>query len=468
MDYAMNNIINKINNDNILQLIKPFLTETETYLVGGYVRDIFLGKQSYDRDIVIINNNIEQLTKNIANQLHATFIELDKEWGIYRLVMPDKKNYIDFAKAIDNNIEKDIKRRDITINSISFNLNTNEFYDPNNGINDIKNKIIKGICEENFINDPLRLLRVFRFQSTLGYNIEPKTCEIVSKYINLLDKPAKERINTELIKLFEGECSSKTLQSMDKIGMLEIIFPFVNELKKIPPNTHHHLDLINHSFETVNQIEKIMPTLPQKAIEILNQTPYGTVKKSAFLKIAAFMHDIGKPSTWTIDETSGRHRFIYHDTKGAELAPQYLKKLKFSKKQISYIQSLIQNHIYPSNVNVNNEKSVMKFLRKMGENTIDVIVLAMADRLSARGPAITDEIVSQNLDQLNLIMTKYFEKLEEIKPLPKLLDGNDVMEILQLSPSPKIGNILKMLQTAQEDGIITSREDAVKYIQQNV
>ena len=460
----MNNIIKNINDDVVIKQIKPFLSETEAYLVGGYLRDIMLEKSSYDRDIVLINTDIETIAKNIAEKLNATFIELDKDWGIYRIVLNDKKNYIDFAKAVDNSIEKDLKRRDITINSIAFNLNTNTFLDPNNGIADIKNKIINGICEKNFIEDPLRLLRVFRFQSTLGFDISEETYNIISKHTNLLENPAKERINAELIKLFEGENSTSAINCMNKNGMLELIFPFVKELRKIPPNSHHHLDLINHSIETVHQIEKLLPTMPANVLEILNQTPYGTVKKTAFLKLAAFMHDIGKPSTWTIDPNSLRHRFIYHDSKGAELAPTYLKQLKFSKKQISYIQKLIRNHIYPSNVNINNDKSIMKFLRKMGDDTIDVIILAMADRLSARGEAITEEIVSQNLNNLNILLQKYFENLEQIKPLPKLLDGNEVMELLNIPPSPTLGKILSLLHNAQEDGTVTNRIEAIEFV----
>lgn len=460
----MNNIKNKILEDKILQKIKPQLKNIKAYLVGGYIRDLFLGKNSLDRDIIIIDENVEILAKNIAQKIGATFIELDKNWGIYRLVLSDKKNYIDIAQAIENNLEKDINRRDITINSIAYNLNTEEFYDPNNGINDIKAKIIKGINEENFVNDPLRLLRVFRFQSTLGFEIEPRTYKYIENHVELITQPAKERLNVELLKLFEGNNTTNTLKKMDKIGLLNLIFPFIVELKKIPPNSHHHLDLFNHSLETVHQIEQIIPTLQDEAKEILNKETFGTVKKLAYLKIGAFMHDIGKPQTWTIDEKTNRHRFIFHDSKGAEIAPQYLKFLKFSKKQISYIKILIKNHIYPSNVNINNEKSIMKFLRKMDENTVDIIVLAMADRLSARGKDITEDIVKQNISQLNTIMAKYFEVMEEIKPLPKLIDGNEIMEILQISPSPILGKIIGELKAEQDAGNITTYEEAREFV----
>lgn len=464
MGFAMNSVINKINNDKVLQVIKPFLCGIDSYLVGGYLRDLFLGKESFDRDIILLNVDVENLTRKIATEIGASFVELDKDWGIYRLVLSDKKNYIDFARAIDNDLEKDIKRRDITINSIAFNLDSQSFYDPNDGIKDIKNGIIRKISEKNFTDDALRLLRVFRFQSTLGFKIDDETKQIVKKHAELIKNPAKERVNTELLKLFEGDNTAEALNAMNEVGMLEIIFPFVAELKQIPPNSHHHLDLFNHSLETVKQTELIIKNLSENALNILNFSPYGSIKKLAYLKIGAFMHDIGKPATWTIDEETGRHRFIFHDSKGAELAPTYLKQLNFSKKQIAYIKTLIKNHIYPSNVNLANDKSVMKFLRKMDNDTVDIIVLAMADRLSARGRDITDEIVAQNINQLNVLMAKYFENLEALKPLPKLIDGHEIMNILGIKPSPLLGKIISALKIEQEEGNISNYNEAVAFI----
>ncbi len=454
----------KIKQDKIIQEIMPFLQGTQAHLVGGYIRDIFLNKETFDRDIILIHPNILGLVKDIAKKINATFVELDKDWEIYRLVCADKKNYIDFAKAIDNNIEKDIKRRDITINAIAYNIEKNEIFDPANGLNDIKNKNIRSISEQNFIDDPLRLLRVFRFCATTGFNIEEKTFDLIKKHAKLIENPAKERIQVEILKLFEGENCVKALKQMNSTEMLEAIFPFIKDIKLIPPNAHHHLNLLEHSFETIQQINNNMIKLPEEAKNLLGQNYLGEIKKYAFLKLAGFMHDIGKPKTWTIDEETGRHRFIKHDSIGAELAPAYLKPLKFSKKQIAYIQTLIKHHIYPSNVNINNEKSVMKFLRKMDTNTTDIILLAIADRLSAKGPQITEEIINDNLSHLNTLLKRYLELLEEIKPLPKLLSGNEIMDILKIQPSPKLGQIIANLKEAQEDGEITTKEEAINFI----
>ena len=459
----MDKVIEKIKNNETIQAITTFLKNCEAYIVGGYIRDLFLGKTSPDIDIVLVCDDIEKLTKEIAKKLDATHIELDKSWGIYRLVLPDKENYIDFARAVENDIKKDLNRRDITINGIAYDLKKGEFLDPNNGIKDIQNKLIRGISEQNFIDDPLRILRIYRFQSTLGYETDKTTEQWIAKHIQKLKQPAKERVNTELLKLFEGKNTYTALKNMDKTGALELLLPFVKDLKKIPPNSHHHLDLFNHCLETVRQIEINLHKLPEKAQELLNQSPYGVVKKYAFLKLAAFMHDIGKPQTWSIEET-GRHRFIKHDSIGAELAPKYLKELKFSKKQISYIQNMIKNHIYPSNVNGNNEKSIMKFLRRMKDDTTDIILLAMSDRLSALGPDITEEMIDNNIKHLNFLLDRYFEHLEEIKPLPKLLTGNEIMEILSIGPSPKLGQIIAQLQEAQEDGEVTTKSEAIEFI----
>ena len=436
----------------------------EGYLVGGSVRDFIMGKSFIDRDIAI--NDAKGFAQKLAKKFDATFVELDIENNIYRLVLKDKVNYIDISELQGRTIEEDLSRRDFTINAIAINLKNNQIIDPFGGQSDILNKKISHIKDSNFEEDALRLLRAFRFSSTTGFCFSEEVKNCIIKYKNLLLNPAKERINYEIMKLFGGEFSSKTLLLMDEFELLEKIFPFVKEMKKVPPNTHHHLDLFHHVVETVSNIEKLYSEANEKELFHLNSCDFGGFPRINHLKLAGFMHDIGKFSTWTIED-SGRHRFIKHDDVGAKMCVSFLRDLKFSKKQIEYISCMIKNHIYPSNVIDSpdlNEKIMMRYIRKMDTNIIDNIILAKADRLSARGEAITQEIVERNLNGLNCLRDFYLEKRESLSPLPKLIDGNEIMAIKGIKPSCFLGEIINALKEAQINGDVVTKDDAINFI----
>jgi len=151
------------------------------------------------------------------------------------------------------------------------------------------------------------------------------------------------------------------------------------------------------------------------------------------------------------------------------MAIPFLKDLKFSKKQIEYISSMIKNHIYPSNVIDApdlSEKVMMRYLRKMGVNVIDNIYIAKADRLSAQGEAITEEIIKSNLDGLNALLKFYLDKKDSLKPLPKLLDGIEIMKIKNIKQSPELGKIINTLKEAQINGEIVTKEDAIAFVKE--
>ena len=402
----------------------------------------------------------------MAEKFNATFIELDPEYKIYRLVLEDKVNYLDISEIQGADILEDLSRRDFTMNAIAINLTNNEIIDPYNGQADIKNEVIQHIKESNFSDDPLRILRAFRFASTTGFELSKKTKACIKKHKDLLFIPAKERINYELMKLFGGSKCSKVLLEMDEFGILEELFPQVKEMKKVTPNTHHHLDLFHHVVETVRNIEELYLNATEAEQEHLDTIDFGGFPRINHVKLAGFLHDIGKFSTWTIEE-SGRHRFIKHDDVGAKICVPYLRNMKFSKKQIEYISTMIKTHIYPSNVIDApdlNDKVMMRYLRKMGRNVIDNIILAKADRLSARGEAITEEIIMANLSGLDKLLNFYFEKRDTLKPLPKLLDGIEIMKIKGLKQSPILGEIITALKEAQINGEINTKEEAINFV----
>lgn len=461
-------IIEKIKSDEILsKIIDKF--DNEIYLVGGTVRDFYMGLESTDRDIIVMDEDARDFALKLSELFQATFVPLDEDNKIYRIVLPDKINYIDVTNPVGDSIEKDLMRRDLTINAIAVNIRTGELIDISGGVTDIMNKCINYVNELNFVDDPLRLLRVYRFQALYGFQLAPETINAVCKYSDLIHKPAVERINYELLKLFGGEYAHVALENMNKTWILEEIFPFVKELKQVPPNSHHHLDLFHHSIETVKQVQFLYNEAPDEVKDHLRRIDFGGFSRLAHLKLAAFMHDIGKFSTWTIEE--GKHRFIKHDDVGSKMSVKILKDLHFSNKQIDYISSMIKYHIYPSHVMTSpqiTEKIMMRYVRKMDTNSIDAIILAQADRLSARGPEITDQIVERNITSLNMLLRFYLEARETLKPLPKLLSGNDVMQILNIKPSKRLGEIMDALHEAQISGDVITKEHAIEFVKNMV
>ncbi len=427
--------------DELIEKIKPYIKNYPAFLVGGYIRDNLSGKKSLDRDIVINCPDLKTVAKNIADDLGGAYVELDNENQIYRVVF--NQDYIDFAYM--DNIEDDIDRRDFTINSIAYDIQKNEIYDKNNGIEDYKNKIIKTHDTKNLSDDPLRMLRAYRFQAILGFSTDDNIKDFIQKNGKLINQVSKERIQQELMKMFEGKYLTKALLDMDKSGLLEVIFPVFEEIKKIPPNSHHHLDLFHHLVETADKIRINKPEL----------------------KLAAFLHDLAKPDCWTIEKDTGRHRFIGHDELGGKKVIPILKELKFSNKQIEYISKMIQNHIYPSALmhsKDTTEKAIIRFVKKIGEDTPDLIELARADRLSARGEAVSDKMVEENLENLDILEKKYEEIIIKLKELPKLIDGFEIMEILNIPPSPLLKKIIDEIKDMQAQNIINTKEDAINYI----
>ncbi len=436
-------VLDKIRNDELLNRILHILKEEKTWLVGGYIRDLFLDKTSFDRDIVCLKNP-SKLARKIADELKATFIELDKENEIFRVVLEDKLTYFDISRALDDDIEHDAKRRDFTLNSIFYSFSDDKFYDPFCGISDLQKGILVCADINNLKDDPLRMLRVFRFVALYDFSVDKQVYNFVKNNCGLINTCAKERINQELIKLFGGKYCARALLDADECGILNEIFPFVEEIKKIPPNTHHHLDLFHHCIETMRKIRL----------------------DNALLRVAAFCHDIGKPQTHTI-EPNGRHRFIGHDDVGSKLIKPILKELKFSKKQIDYVSLMIKNHIYPSalmSAKDVQDKAKVRFVRKLHPYVEDIIELARADRLSARGPQVSEQMVRENLENLEELLDFYYKIKPTLVSAPKLLDGREIMEILNIKPSAVLGDIIDALKEAQLEGKVKTKQEAIEYV----
>jgi len=409
----------------------------EAYIVGGCTRDLFMGKEPSDWDIAT-NARPEQTQAVFEEQGIKTFYEND--FGTVGVVFPEnniveittyrsESTYSDYRhpdKVIwSQDIEQDLKRRDFTINAIAISPVDNdkfEIIDLFNGLEDIKNKIIRtvGKPEERFSEDFLRMMRGVRFENTLGkgWKIEKDTEKAIIKYSHLLEKSSKERIRDELIKIIMSENAAQGIESLRKTGLLEYIMPELEKGFGVKQNKHHIYDCYKHNLECLN---------------------YAAKKGLNFhVRMAALLHDIGKPTTKRgIGENA---TFYNHEAVGAKMAEKILNRLKFPKKDADKIVNLVRYHLFYYNVDEVGESSVRRLIRKAGiENMEDLLQLRMADRIGSGCP----KAEPYKLRHLKYMIEKVSKDPISVKMLK--INGNDIMQILKTEPGPKIGQLLDIL-----------------------
>ena len=413
----------------------------QAYLVGGCVRDLLMEREPKDWDITT-NAKPKEIQKIFPdsvyeNKFGTVAVKTDSENPKLKIVeittfrlegkYTDKRHpdEIKFAKTV----EEDLARRDFTINAIAFNMGTSDvprtsdvqnIIDPFNGQKDIKNKIIRtvGNPEERFNEDALRLMRAVRFATELNFEIEKKTSEAVKKQANLLEMIAKERICEEFKKILATKNAVKGVQTLEDLGLLRHVVPELREGINVGQNKHHIYTVWEHNLRALDY----------------------AVKKDYSLEIrmAALLHDVGKPETKAGDGPDST--FYNHEVIGAKIAARALDRLHFSKVFIEKVVHLVRYHLFYYNVGEVTEAGVRRFLRRVGpENVEDFIKLREADRIGSGVP----KAVPYKLRHLLFMIEKV--KRDPLSPKMLKVSGNDVMEILEIEPGPKVGWILSIL-----------------------
>ncbi len=450
----------------------------ELFLVGGAVRDLLrTGELPTDLDFTLTvpdrqasETSAETFSKQVAEKLDGRYVLLDPEFGIHRVVIHQEKASgektnltLDIADALGNDLERDLCRRDLTINAMAIDLD-GHFWDPFDGQADLKAGRIRMVNQANLLEDPLRMLRVFRFMAQLSAKqIDSATLEIVANQGEKLLTAAAERIHYEFLRLLSCPESFSALQAMAHAGLLEVILPELVPTRQIPPNGHHHLMLFDHTLELVNQAERLFLELPEQAQVDLKELITPFCSRMAAIKLACLLHDVGKPNTMAIRE-DGRHTFYGHDKVSEEMTALVGRRLKLSRGITKRVQKLVRWHLYPCQFGSDSpRKSVMRFFRRMGDETPDVIILALADRHSTLGPEITPEILAKSTTNHLWLLDQFYEESALLNQ-PPLLKGQDVMALLHLSPGPEVGKALEALKEAQQLGDVTTPEKAKHWL----
>ncbi|MGH9548998.1 MAG: HDIG domain-containing metalloprotein, partial [Terriglobales bacterium] len=355
-----------------------------------------------------------------------------------RVVLKDG-TFADFAGCVGGSIETDIRRRDFTINALAWDARKpDSIIDLVNGADDLAALRIRAVSENSIVEDPLRILRAFRFSASLGARIDDETLEFIKRHAQRLSTVAAERISYELFTMLGVHVTAPVVELMAISGVLEVIFPELVPTRKVTANAFHHLGLFEHSIETIPQLELKLPEVPQWVVEESDGELSSGVTRLAATKLACILHDIGKPETWIINE-EGRHTFYGHDKLGADMCEVVSERLKWSRPVAKMIVNLVRWHLRPGALyhqGPPTDKAIRRFYRSIGTDTPALMLLAFADFGATRGPGLMGENRTDLERNLFDLLDGYREYRQEALTRVKLLNGSQVMALLELKPGP--------------------------------
>ncbi len=471
--------------------IPEILLETEglisarnigAYLVGGAVRDSLLGRLPADYDIAV-TADASETARMLADTVGGHFVSLHLERDTARVVIPSDTNPIgiDFTH-VHEDIETDLGRRDFTVNAIAAPLGDVvggewRIIDPHGGREDLDRHTIRAVAERVFNDDPARLMRGVRIGAALKFTLDSGTREMMQRQSELIGRTAPKRVREELLKMLAEDGPRDSIRLMDDLGLLSLIFPELDDARGVTqPKEHHHWDVFNHLVETVGFVESILAEedsndlasrmLPRFdgmnehfAAEATDGASRGTL-----LRLTGLLHDIAKPATKTVD-ASGRTRFFGHNDEGARMAGEILGRLRFGRRGIRLVKTMIINHLRPMQMAAKGElptkQAVYRYFRDVGDAALDTLYLNVADFLAARGPDLTEERMAGVSAVISHILNTEFRPEPAALPGKGLIDGNDVMSEFGLDSGPVVGRVLSAVAAAEAVGQLNTREEAM-------
>jgi poly(A) polymerase len=477
----------------LLSKVSKLLTEQgiRSYLVGGFVRDVLLRRDTVDIDIAVATDALE-VAPRVATAFNGRYVLLDEVNRVGRVILAieeaNKGQWkLDFT-TLKGNIEQDLARRDFTIDAIAVDLGeleenytATQIIDPFDGWDDLQQGMIRAVTDTAFELDPARLLRAVRLAAELGFSIDNETESLIRRHCHLIANVASERIREELLRLLAIP-QSNLLPYLDELGLLTAMIPELNQTKGVKQPKEHFWDVFNHSIETVVAIDfvlrrgewkyannEVLAVVPWSAVLTRHfelEVSSGSTRKS-LLKLTALLHDIAKPQTRTIEE-SGRIRFLGHAKEGADIAVNILERLRFSGKEVRLVEIMVRHHLRPGQMGHNelpSHRAIYRYFRDTGEAGIDILFLNLADHLATRGPQLNLAQWQEHAQMVEYVLSQRFQEGTLVAP-PKLIDGHDLINIFGMSPGPKIGQLLEAVREAQAAGELTTKQEALTYIRE--
>ena len=432
------------------------------FVIGGFVRDHILKRETKDIDIVTLGSGID-LANKVSKELNSSPVKIFKNFGTAMILVNDieiqfvgarKESYRNDSRnpIVENGtIKEDQNRRDFTVNALAISLNKKsygEFIDPFNGLIDLKNKVLKTPLNPNitFSDDPLRMMRAIRFCSQLDFKIEDKTLAAIIKNIERIKIVAQERITEEINKIILSDQPSIGFKLLEKTGLLKIIFPEFQLLKGVEiKDGKGHKDNFYHTLQVLD-----------------NLLPFS--KNNLWLRWSAILHDIAKPNTKRFSSKQG-WTFHGHEDKGARMVPSIFRKLKLPlDDKMKYVQKLVLLHLRP--ISLTNDSITDSALRRLlfdaGDDLDDLMNLCRSD--------ITSKNKEKKIKYLKRFETVK-EKLVDLEDRDKIknwqppIDGKEIMSTFKLKPCKEVGLLKDFIKNAILDGEIKNDyQEAKKFM----
>jgi poly(A) polymerase len=432
------------------------------YIVGGSLRDRLLNREPIDIDIAV-QGDPEQLARQIAANLNSRAIPMGRcTHRMFRVVT--RNQIFDISALQGPRIEDDLMHRDFTVNALAYEIRTRSIIDISRGLQDIHEKRIRLVSETCFQADPLRLLRAFRIAAQLGFQIEKKTLRSLKRNAPGILRTAGERIRSELFGILAAPESHDWIRKMADTGVLFHVLPEMKAMIGCIQNRHHAFDVFEHTIQTLYQMDILIHCASTDTSRYRSLVQPMHTHRRIRLKLAALLHDIGKPLS-RLESPDGHTQFPGHESTGARMTAVIGNRLKFSRKETEHAVRMVQSHLRPLHLSQAKRqknltrRGIARFFLNTRGMTADILLMSLAD-MRAKKPA--DPTSRSEFEQFLAELTRQYSTHCRLRhESPPLINGYDLINHLHLIPSPLFKEILDRTRERQLAGQIASREEAL-------
>lgn len=461
------------------------------YIVGGAVRDAYLGHPFKDLDLALAGNAV-QAARMIANRIQGDIYIMDVERGVARVLLEteSERRVIDVARFRGADLSVDLHERDFTLNAIAVDFRTDltQIIDPLNGEQDLVDRVIRRCSPHALSQDPIRALRAIRQSVELNARIEPATVQDVRAAVPQVMATSAERVRDEFFKILGAARPAAGLRVAEALGLLREIVPEVEPLKGLRQSHPNGLDAWQHTLAVVERLRGLLtvisPTrndstaamfdLGMAAMALdkhrgrlqqhLAQVWPDGRSHEALLCAMALLHDIGKPHTATVAD-DGRRRFPNHAAVGADAALARLAALRLSNDEKQRAAAVIAAHMRREFWDPVDARDVHRFWRELDTAGVDLCLLVLADYLGANTHRLNQDEWLTLVQRVRHLLDAYFLEYERLVAPPPLVDGTTLITALGLKPGPIIGRLLDYIREEQVVGNVQTQADALEAAQ---